>query len=138
MQFSPAFPPTYRGFVLRKAPDSVSWSRVIRREFLVSDDMVDKTKLSRRNRPVEEIYDALSLNQRGQIDQLVAQANLDETNPLAEWKFASIEFSRRTHGFGKVIKATQIRVILKKVPRIHPNPRVQQAAKEYAVTGRDR
>ena len=126
--------PAYKGWTLRKAPDSNSWTRVRKTEFSVSEkDLAVKAKLN-RGLTAEDVYDALPLNsQRDQIDRLVDEEN--ETSPWVDWKLARISTLRRTNGFGRVLETTQIRVILKKVLRSSPKPPVQQQLRDTNFPG---
>ena len=95
-----------------------------------------RAKLGRRTRSVDDMYDALPLDsQRDQIDRLVSQANEHEPNPWAEWTVARIGFTRRTDGFCNVIETTQIRVILKRIPRGFPKPYVEQPPSNTSFAG---
>lgn len=139
------FPPTFQGWTLRKAEPEpgqpYDWTRVNITEFPVSTrDMAARAKQSRRKHSVLEVYDALRTDsQRSQIDRLIEDQNRQEQNVWAEWKLANIEVIRRAipgvFGSTKVIETTQLRVILKKVPRETPKKAQKKLPKSNSFAG---
>jgi len=91
--------------------------------------MSQRARSSSNKRSVTALYDGLkSNNQRAQIDRLIEEQNRQETNLWAQWELASIEVHVRKvpglFGKDKFIETTQIRVILKRLPRT--TPKVQE------------
>ena len=125
------FESAYQGFILRKAvPEpgqKFSWDRIQRTEYqLQSSDLNVKAKDARWKKPAAAKYDGLRTDtQRMHIDDLIAEQNSKEPNQFTEWKLADIEVQHRDIRIGLLQKATetsQIRVILKKVPRTTARP----------------
>lgn len=144
-QSQQVFATTYQGWTLRKADPEpgqrYDWTRVNITEFPVSTrDMALRAKQSRKKHSVLEVYDALKADsQRSHIDRLIEERNGQEQNVWAEWKLANIEVIRKTipgiFGSSKVIETTQLRVILKKVPRDTPKKKQQKPPKANNFAG---
>lgn len=137
------FPTTYQGYTFRKVPqddlppgEKVGWKNAHRTEMPVSSDELEKRLRERRlktKRSVSDEFMALtSENQKAQVNRLVEEKKMEEENPYAEWKLASVETKINQVG-RKTIETITINVILQRQPKESLGAQNRRTSGTYAA-----
>lgn len=109
---------TFHCWTLTKATpktrdDAPSWKRAERVQMtLSSDELGSQVKKQLKARSLTEMYEALSTDQRQQVEVLLKEKRRDETNKYACWEIAAIHREVRNNMRTRVRETTFIRVIL--------------------------
>jgi hypothetical protein len=97
----------------RTRDDAPSWKRAERVQMtLSSDELGSQVKKQLKARSLTEMYEALSTDQRQQVEVLLKEKRRDETNKHACWEIAAIHREVRNNMRTRVRETTFIRVIL--------------------------
>jgi hypothetical protein len=131
---------TFHCWTLTKAvpksrDDAPNWKRAERVQMtLSSDELGSQVKKQLKARSLTEMYEALSTDQRQQIEVLLKEKRLDETNRYASWEIAAIHREVRNNMRTRVRETTFIRAILSREDKRKPDPTVpeQKASKTGA------
>jgi hypothetical protein len=109
---------TFHCWMLTKAAsktrdDVPNWKRAERVQMtLSSDELGSQVKKQLKARSLTEMYEALSTDQRQQVEVLLKEKRRDETNKCACWEIAAIHREVRNNMRTRVRETTFIRVIL--------------------------
>lgn len=116
----------YEGYKFTKADDvsGLSWARVLKTPLIMSQDALSKRakeQASGRNSVLKILNDRdMRGNKKTQVENLVAERNIEESDDRFEWKPASIETKLRTKQRGNVMEreTVSMEVVLKRIPRV--------------------
>lgn len=97
---------------------------------LPSDELESQVKKQRKAKSLIEMYEALSTDQRQQVEVLIQQQRRDETNRYARWEIAAIHREVLNNLRTRIRETTFIRVILCRDDR----RKVQKAAPDHETT----
>ncbi|KAI4755409.1 hypothetical protein E4T52_12540 [Aureobasidium sp. EXF-3400] len=112
----------------RTRDDAPSWKRAERVQMtLSSDELGSQVKKQLKARSLTEMYEALSTDQRQQVEVLLKEKRRDETNKYACWEIAAIHREVRNNMRTRVRETTFIRVILSREDK----PKVASISTEH-------
>ncbi|KAK6006345.1 hypothetical protein QM012_006755 [Aureobasidium pullulans] len=90
-----------------------SWKRAeLVRMTLPSDELESQVKKQRKAKSLTEMYEALSADQRQQVEVLIQQQRRDETKKYARWEIAAIHRELLNNLRTRIRETTFIRIIL--------------------------
>ncbi|CAD0097302.1 unnamed protein product [Aureobasidium vineae] len=90
-----------------------SWKRAERAQMtLPSDELESQVKKQRKVRSLTEMYEALSTDQRQQVEVLIQEQRRNEVNEYARWEIAAIHREVLNNLRTRIRETTFIRVIL--------------------------
>lgn len=108
-----------------------SWKRAeLVQMTLPSDELESQVKKQRKTRSLIEMYEALSADQRQQVEVLIQQQRRDETNKYARWEIAAIHREVLNNLRTRIRETTFIRIILCRDDR----RKVEKAAPDHKTT----
>lgn len=97
----------------RTRDDTPNWKRAERVQVtLSSDELGSQVKKQLKVRSLTDMYEALSTDQRQQVEVLLKEKRRDETNKYACWEIAAIHREIRNNMRTRIRETTFIRVIL--------------------------
>ena len=115
----------------RTRDDAPSWKRAERVQMtLSSDELGSQVKKQLKFRSLTEMYEALSADQRQQVEVLLKEKRRDETNNYACWEIAAIHREVRNNMRTRIRETTFIRVILSREDK----RKVESTATEHKAT----
>ena len=115
----------------RTRDDALSWKRAERVQMtLSSDELGSQVKKQLKIKSLTEMYEALSTDQRQQVEVLLKEKRRDETNKYACWEIAAIHREIRNNMRTRIRETTFIRVILSREDK----RKVESAATEQKAT----
>ncbi|KAH0284485.1 hypothetical protein M436DRAFT_44755 [Aureobasidium namibiae CBS 147.97] len=134
-QFAPIVASFHCWTLTKAAPrtrdDALSWKRAERVQMtLSSDELGSQVKKQLKIRSLTEMYEALSMDQRQQVEVLLKEKRRDETNKYACWEIAAIHREVRNNMRTRIRETTFIRVILSREDK----RKVESAATEHKAT----
>ncbi|TIA52065.1 hypothetical protein D6C79_02214 [Aureobasidium pullulans] len=98
-----------------KDKDAPNWKRAERVQMtLPSDELAAQVKKQCKTRSLTEMYEALSTDQRQQVEVLVQKKRREETSRYANWEIAAIHRETFNNLRTRVRETTFIRVILRR------------------------
>ncbi|KAI4717222.1 hypothetical protein E4T48_06609 [Aureobasidium sp. EXF-10727] len=109
---------TFHCWKLTKAASKIkdvapSWKRAERAQMtLPSDELESQVKKQRKARSLIEMYEALSTDQRQQVEVLIQEQKQNEVNKCARWEIAAIHREVLNNLRTRIRETTFIRVIL--------------------------
>lgn len=116
----------------RSKDDAPSWKRAERVQMsLSSDELGSQVKKQLKIKSLTEMYEALSSDQRQQVEVLLKEKRGDETNKHACWEIAAIHREVRNNMRTRIRETTFIRVILNREDKrkVESTATEQKAAK---------
>ncbi|KAI4834461.1 hypothetical protein E4T44_08788 [Aureobasidium sp. EXF-8845] len=123
---------TFHCWTLTKAvpksrDDAPNWKRAERVQMtLSSDELGSQVKKQLKARSLTEMYEALSTDQRQQVEVLLKEKRLDETNRYASWEIAAIHREVRNNMKTRIRETTFIRAILSREDKRKPETTVPE------------
>jgi hypothetical protein len=101
--------------------DALNWKRAERVQMtLSSDELGSQVKKQLKARSLTKMYEALSTDQRQQVEVLLKEKRLNETNKYASWEIAAIHREVRNNMRTRIRETTFIRVILSREDKRKP------------------
>ncbi|KAG9842994.1 hypothetical protein KCU98_g8233, partial [Aureobasidium melanogenum] len=98
--------------------DAPSWKRAaVVQMTLPSDELESQVKKQLKAKSLIEMYEALSADQRQQVEVLIQQQRRDETNKHARWEIAAIHREVLNNLRTRIRETTFVRVILSRDDR---------------------
>ncbi|MCJ1248981.1 hypothetical protein MMC30_006202 [Trapelia coarctata] len=132
----------YEGYRFAKAEDVAgpSWARVLKTPLVMSQDILSKKakeQASGRNSVLKILNDRdMRGSKKMQVENLVAERNIEEPDDRFEWKPAYIDTRSRTTRRGNTLarETVSMEVVLKRIPRLvqlHGRPITQPLSGEF-------